>query len=170
MNQYSKLNNCVFSPCRRYRYTLEHDATDMFSISAGYVAWIGLNPSIADERRLDRTLTKILGFTRQLGLQRFVMLNLFALVSTDPKAMRKHSDPVGALNDDHILRTCRDASEVVCCWGNDGLHLGRADKVLELLAPFDLKCLGITAENQPRHPLYLFGETRIQAYTGNPNA
>jgi hypothetical protein len=61
----------------------------LFSTSKGYVVWIGLNPSIADEQQLDPTLRRILGFTKQLGLQRFVMLNLFALVSTDPQVMLK---------------------------------------------------------------------------------
>jgi hypothetical protein len=82
------LNACVFSDCRKYRYTLDYGEGDLFSASKGYAAWIGLNPSIADERQLDPTLRRILGFTKQLGLQRFVMLNLFALVSTDPQVMQ----------------------------------------------------------------------------------
>jgi hypothetical protein len=60
-----------------------------------YVAWIGLNPSIADEQKLNRTLKKILGFTKHFSFQRFKMINLFALVSTDPQVMLKHVDPVG---------------------------------------------------------------------------
>jgi len=164
MSTYSKLNDCVFSPCRQYRYSLDHETTDMFSASREYVAWIGLNPSIADEHQFDRTLNKILGFTKRLGLQRFVMLNLFALVSTDPKVMLKHPDPVGSMNNDHILKVCEAAAAVVCCWGDHGNHLRRADSILELLAPFELKCLGITKRGQPRHPLYQPANAELRRY------
>ena len=55
------MNPCQFSPCRRYRYTLTHDFSDLFGApaGAGYVAWIGLNPSAADEGRLDPTLWRL---------------------------------------------------------------------------------------------------------------
>ena len=144
------MNACIFSDCRKYRYALDHDDGDLFSTSKGYAAWIGLNPSIADEQQLDPTLRRILGFTKQLGLQRFVMLNLFALVSTDPQVMLKHPDPVGPMNDHHIVKVCEAAAAVVCCWGGHGTHLGRAESILELLAPFDLNCLGVTSDGQPR--------------------
>jgi hypothetical protein len=57
------MNPCHFSPCRRYRYTLTHDFADLFGApaGAGYVAWIGLNPSTADEGRLDSTLWRLKG-------------------------------------------------------------------------------------------------------------
>ena len=163
------LNACVFSDCRKYRYTLDHDEGDLFSASKGYAAWIGLNPSIADERQLDPTLRRILGFTKQLGLQRFVMLNLFALVSTDPEVMLKHADPIGALNDHHIVKTCEGAAAVVCCWGSHGTHLGRAESISNLVAPFNLNCLGVTGDGQPHHPLYLPGNARLQPYSPASN-
>jgi hypothetical protein len=159
------LNACVFSDCRKYRYALDHDEGDLFSSSKGYAAWIGLNPSIADEGQLDPTLRRILGFTKQLGLQRFVMLNLFALVSTDPQVMLKHADPVGPMNDHHIVKACEGAAAIVCCWGGHGMHLGRADSIFNLLAPFKLNCLGVTSDGQPRHPLYLPGNTCLQPYS-----
>ena len=132
------------------------------SDSKEYAAWIGLNPSIADEQKLDRTLKKILGFTKQFGFQRFKMINLFALVSTDAQVMLKHAAPVGPMNDEHILKVCEGAEVIVCCWGDDGIHLGRADSILNLLSSFDLNCLGLTDEGQPRHPLYVLGSTRLR--------
>jgi len=110
-------------------------------------------------------LRRILGFTKELGIQRFVMLNLFALVSTNPQVMLKHPDPVRQLNDHHIVKVCEAAAAVVCCWGGHGMHLGRADSILELLTPFKLNCLGVTNDGQPRHPLYLPGHARLQSYS-----
>ena len=156
------MNACVFSPCRQYRYTLDHDESGLLSPSRGYAAWIGLNPSVADEHQLDPTLRRVLAFTKRLGLHRFVMLNLFALVSTNPRVMIKHPEPVGPMNDHHIVKVCEAAVAVVCCWGSQGNHQGRADSILQLLAPFDLNCLGITGEGQPRHPLYLPGNARLE--------
>jgi hypothetical protein len=140
------LNACIFSSCRQYRYALDHDEDDLFSTSRGYAAWIGLNPSIADESQLDPTLRRISGFTRQFGFHRFVILNLFALVSKDPKVMLNHPDPIGPDNDQHILRTCETATAVICCWGGHGIHWGRADSILELLTSFNLNCLGVTSD------------------------
>jgi hypothetical protein len=154
-------NTCVFSQCRQYRYTLDHDESELRSSSRDYVAWIGLNPSVADEQKLDPTLRRILAFTDRLGFQRFLMLNLFALVSTDPGAMRTHANPVGPLNDETIFNACAGASLVVCCWGFNGNHRGRAQSVLELLSPRKLHCLGQTVMGHPRHPLYLSGNTPL---------
>lgn len=163
MNTNFRPNVCVFSDDRQYRYTLDHDERDSFSTP--YVAWIGLNPSIADERNLDRTLNKVLQFTRKRGFHRFVMVNLFAFVSPLPKVMRNNTEPIGEENDRHILEICGGATDIICCWGNDGDHRGRAEQVLQLLTRFDLYCLGRTATGQPRHPLYLSVEkTAFEVY------
>jgi hypothetical protein len=143
MNSYSKLNPCVFSPCRKYRYILEHDESDLVTPLRDYVAWIGLNPSIADERK---------------------MLNLFALVATDPKVMRAHSSPVGPSNDAHLIKQCSEAALVVCCWGVHGHHQGRNQAVLKLLGSLELYCLGVASKGQPLHPLYLDGHTTLRSY------
>jgi hypothetical protein len=164
MNSYSKLNPCVFSPCRKYRYILEHDESDLVTPLRDYVAWIGLNPSIADERKLDPTLRRILSFTQSFGYSRFMMLNLFALVATDPKVMRAHSSPVGPSNDAHLIKQCSEAALVVCCWGVHGHHQGRNQAVLKLLGSLELYCLGVASKGQPLHPLYLDGHTTLRSY------
>ena len=161
------MNPCVFSACRTYRYVLTHDFADLFAPPAGngYVAWIGLNPSTADEARLDPTLRRIRAYTHRLSYRQFRMLNLFAYRSTDPEKMKEAADPVGPDNDRHILETCRGAALVVCCWGSDGEHLGRDRRVLELLAGIPLHALALTKEGQPRHPLYLKGSCQLTPFS-----
>jgi len=154
------MNDCVFSTCRRYRYTLDHAWHDLLDTHAGYVAWIGLNPSTADEQQLDPTLRWVRSFTHRMGDRRFVMLNLFGLRATDSKVMLAASDPIGPDNDRWILDTCRHAAAVVCCWGSHGMHRDRAGRVLDLLAPvLPLLALKTTAGGQPGHPLYVSSGT-----------
>src|SRR6202035_1122974 len=69
---YKGMNECIFSECRRYRYVLDHAYGDMFSQSLDYIAWIGLNPSIANEDHLDPTLRRIKSFTTSFGYHRFM--------------------------------------------------------------------------------------------------
>ena len=54
-------NECTFSPDRRHRYGLVHRWNPLFGDKL--VLWIGLNPSTADEAKLDPTLTRIAAFS-----------------------------------------------------------------------------------------------------------
>ena len=46
---------------------------------------------------------------------------------------------------------------MICAWGNHGLHLDRGARVHSLLreAKVPLLHLGLTGQNQPKHPLYI---------------
>lgn len=151
------MNPCRFSPCRRYRYTLTHAFEDLFDAPAGrgYVAWIGLNPSTADEGRLDPTLWRLRAYTHRFGFRAFKMLNLFAYRATNPRVLRTVVDPVGPENDHYLLEVCRQAALVVCCWGADGEYRDRDHQVVELLRRIPLHALALTKMGHPRHPLYL---------------
>jgi hypothetical protein len=163
------MNPCHFSPCRRYRYTLMHDVEDLFGAPAGrgYVAWIGLNPSSADERGLDPTLWRIRAYTHRFGFRAFKMLNLFAYRATNLRVLRKVADPVGPDNDHHLLEECRRAALVVCCWGAEGEYRGRDRQVVELLRGIPLHALALTKMGHPRHPLYLKTTCRPIPFAGS---
>ena len=160
------MNPCIFSSCRRYRYLLDHGWHDLLDTQRGYVAWIGLNPSCADEQQLDPTLRRVRSFTDRMGYRRLVMVNLFGFRATDPKDMKAEADPVGPDNDRWILEICQDASAVVCCWGVDGAYQDRAQRVLDLLSPWPLPlfCLKASARGQPGHPLYAAGATPLKPF------
>ena len=91
-------NECVFSPDRRYRYTLIHRWDESLNPGHG-IAWICLNPSTADEHQLDPTLRRIRDFSAVWGYAFFVMLNLFAWRATDPAGIKAAADPIGPDND-----------------------------------------------------------------------
>ena len=152
-------NECVFSPDRRYRYTLVHRWDELLDPGRG-VAWICLNPSTADEHQLDPTLRRIRDFSAAWGYAFFVMLNLFAWRATDPAAMKAAADPVGPDNDRWISHWNTRVDRIMIGWGEHGAHLGRDRQVLARLDPGRTFCLGRNASGQPRHPLYVARRTR----------
>lgn len=122
-------------------------------------AYIGLNPSTADEEIVDPTVCRCVTRAMNDGFDGMFMLNLFAFRATDREEMKRHPEPIGSLNDWLIDEVCcHYADQIVCCWGVDGAHLGRAAQVLDWLRPkyaAKLGCLGLTLKGQPKHPLYL---------------
>ncbi len=116
-----------------------------------------LNPSKADEERNDPTISRCIGFAREWGFGILEVVNLFALMSTDPTALLKAKDPIGPDNDAVIRAALEVADTVVLAWGNHALdHKQRAVAVTEMARdaaqPY---CLGLTLRGAPRHPLRL---------------
>lgn len=80
------MNVCKFSQDRKYRYRLDF-ALEGLAPRDERIAWILLNPSTADEQRLDPTLTRVKGYAERLGIRNVTILNLFAWRATDPRAL-----------------------------------------------------------------------------------
>jgi hypothetical protein len=148
------IKSAIFSPCRTYRYTLERI---WWPMDKHVVAFLGLNPSIADEIQDDPTVRRCLGYAKSWGYGRMMMLNIFAFRATDPRVMKTSSDPVGPENDTFLLNSAKRSTLVVCAWGNDGAYRGRSRQVVEMLleAGVELMCLRLTKQGEPGHPLYL---------------
>src|SRR4051794_22888220 len=89
----------IFSDCRKYRYVLWRDWTDLLIGDQGYAQFICLNPSTADEVQNDPTIRRCIQFAKDFGCSALCMTNLFAWRDTDPKAMMKVPEPVGPDND-----------------------------------------------------------------------
>lgn len=142
----------AFSPDRLYRYALWR----IWDRRRPQLAVVGLNPSTADEKADDPTITRCTGFAKAWSLGGLVMLNLFAYRATDPKELLLIQDPVGKDNDRTIVECCDKAQgPVIVAWGNGGSLQGRDLAVLALLSSFQVCCLGKTKDGYPRHPLYM---------------
>jgi hypothetical protein len=142
--------NATFSPCGRYRYRWEHVWDEGLKICN----FCGVNPSTADELGPDPTVRRCINFAKAWGYGRLRMYNLFAWRDTDPAMMRAAADPTGRLTDRFLL-----AAEglFVCAWGKHGLHRGRQEEVLNMLASRNLYALRLNKDGTPCHPLYLPG-------------
>ncbi len=158
-------NDCVFSRCRAYRYLLTHRLDgDLFANRQGAVVWLLLNPSTAAEAVLDPTLRRVRTFTRRWGYSAFVILNLFGFRSTQPAVMKRAADPVGAENDEWILRATHNAEMVIAGWGRDGAFMGR-DRAVRAMLGKKLHCLERNDDGSPKHPLYIAGAATPKLYT-----
>jgi hypothetical protein len=145
-------SEAVYSDCETYRYLL----TRVWA-SGPKALFIMLNPSTATEVQNDPTVERCERRARTLGFGAFRVTNIFAYRATDPKVMRAAADPVGPGNDAAILQSLDWADQVICAWGNHGLHLDRGARVQALLRATGrpLLHLGLTGQNQPKHPLYI---------------
>jgi hypothetical protein len=146
-------SGATFSACRRWRYRLWR----RWDGARPVANFLMLNPSTADEVKLDPTCTRARDYAERWGYGALIVTNVFAWRATDPEALNSAQDPVGPKNDRAILRAAREAAIVVCAWGNHGAHLGRADAVVRLLerARVPLHALRVNGTGAPAHPLYL---------------
>ena len=109
-----------------------------------------------------------MGYAAAWGCGSLGIVNLFALRSVDPDALREAADPVGDECDAWIGAHCENADLVVAAWGVHERYLGRDRKVVALLRDMGkpLACLGLTRRGAPRHPLYLRKDAPVMAYVG----
>jgi hypothetical protein len=147
--------SAVFSEDRLYRYVLwRHWSMTGLADGGRFVAFVGLNPSTADETTDDPTIRKCRGFAERWGFARMAMVNLFALRATDPRVMKKHPEPVGPENDIHLVNIAINCDLLVFAWGKDGRHRGRDREVVALLHSASARALRLNGDGSPAHPLY----------------
>ena len=148
-------SGAVFSACRRWRYLLWR-RWDAARPAANFLM---LNPSTADEVKLDPSCTRARRYAERWGFGAVVITNIFAWRATDPEEMKAARDPVGRGNDRAILRAARESALVVCAWGNHGAHLGRSEEIKNLLRKAGIapRVLRVNGSGEPAHPLYLPG-------------
>lgn len=155
----------VFSPCRRYRYTLWREwdcdlltgCSDDSRHAHEFVQFIGLNPSTADETKDDPTIRRCIGFAKAWGYGALCMTNLFAWRDTLPENMMKAAEPIGPENDKTLLKCAAQAGVIVAAWGKGGNFNGRGIAVCELLRADgrSVSFLKLNSDFSPAHPLYL---------------
>lgn len=128
------------------------------------LAFIGLNPSTANEDRNDPTINKIINITHHNRYGGFYMFNLFTIISPDPKVLHKDVDDF-----EYNLSIIKNFTQhlkmkIVFCWGNFETH-GR-DKIIQELFK-DVYALKINRNGSPAHPLYLPSVTKLISYIDN---
>ena len=151
-------SGAVFSRCRRWRFLLWRRWDARLPVAN----FLMLNPSTADEFKLDPSCTRARLYAERWGYGALIVTNIFGWRATDPDDMKAARDPVGRGNDAAILRAARESAIVVCAWGNHGAHLGRSAAVRALLAKarIEARVLRMNAGGEPAHPLYLSGSLR----------
>lgn len=156
-------SNAVISECGTYRYELSR--TWDWDSGLPVVGWIMLNPSTADAEVDDPTIRRCVGFARKWGYGGIVVRNLFALRATDPNELRRHADPAGPENAAYLAQVVRDAF-TVCAWGSHPLARTSGFRLVTQLSALnvDIRCLGVTKDGYPRHPLYVKADAQPIPY------
>lgn len=156
----------IFSEDRVYRYALWREFGGYLiwegvnKQKEGYVQFIGLNPSTADETVDDQTIRVCQGFAKRWGYGAMCMTNLFAFRATNPRVMMQHAAPIGKDNDAWLQSIAKEASLIIACWGTEGIHLGRNVAVRCMIA--GLHHIGLSKNGHPRHPLRICTDVRPQ--------
>ena len=150
----------ILSDDRKHRYSLDR----IWDNEKPFVLFIGLNPSTANEKNDDPTIRRCMSFSKDWGYGGIRMVNLFSIRATDPKVMLNYDQPTDDNNDFYLLNSAACSGVIVCAWGNYGSHLGRDQKVKELLTGYRLMCFDITKKGQPKHPLYIKSDKKLIQY------
>lgn len=153
------------SPRRTYRYLL----TRIWDPTIPPAVFIMLNPSTASADQDDPTIRRIAGstgFARREGAGGLIVVNLFALCSTNPERLRRHHDPVGRYNALFVGHAVRQSSLVVAAWGCGGVLADRGWYMARSLRAVGvrLKAFKVTSTGQPGHPLYVPGDAPLIDY------
>ncbi len=137
-----------FSDDRKYRYKLWR----IWNYELPYAMVIGLNPSTANEDTNDPTIGIVSRMLVKLGYGGFFMMNLFTIISSDPKILRNQTGWSNWLRDKDILvdvsKKCQD---VIFAWGNFKEAESRSS-LCEREFP-NAKCFGFNKNGSPAHPL-----------------
>ena len=150
-----------FSEDRVYRYLLWRS----WDSTKPWVGFICLNPSTADEKDPDQTLTRLINFSKSWGYGGLLLGNLFAFRTPYTEVLhdawkgrgREAIDVVGERNNNALLKIAREAQRLVVAWGAPVWVEPRAEEVGRLLVGTSFWCIRKTAGGAPEHPLYLPG-------------
>lgn len=165
--------SAVFSSDLRMRYRLTRKIAEG---GARRVVFVMLNPSTADEFKLDPTINRCAEFARRWEMHDLEVVNLFAFRTPKPSVLRAHireglirfPDATRALewcgadarNDRQILEACVSATRVIAAWGNGEALLTYGNRtrgavVRDMLASNQIALyrFGATESGAPLHPL-----------------
>lgn len=143
----------VFTSDRKHRFVLWR----LWDSSKGVVAFVGLNPSIADAETEDPTVRRCIRYALEGGFGGMIMLNVYSIVSTDPAGIKafNNNEPINQIFIDYWSRF---AEITVCAWGANISKAASDEMIREnITRPHSLK---LTRAGIPAHPLYLRADLR----------
>ena len=169
--------NCLISENKQYRWSLSYK----ISKSSKVIIFIGLNPSLSDKFFLDNTTKKIIKIAKKHNYGKVKLINLFALISSNPEKLFNHKNPVGDLNDNYICKNLKYWSENKKCdlwlgWGNKGKFLNRNKRISKKIMkynsirknnfdnPLGPLLIKKTIKDNPIHPLYCSDNSILKSF------
>lgn len=135
---------------------------------------IGINPSTAEPNKPDRTIKAVKKIAQNNGYDSFIMFNVYPVRSTIFEHLsQEENKSYNKRNIKEILNVIKKLPKPVNIWVAYGNHIDERKYTRECfnnlkkeLDTFDCKYWsgGLTKNGNPRHPLYLNRETKLQEY------
>ncbi len=159
----------IFSADGLHRFQLWREWSDDLFLNRtkeGFVQFIGLNPSTADDKTDDPTIRRCKDFTKRWGYNSMCMTNLFTFITPYPKNLPDIEDGVKIRSRQIVFEIATEAKIVICCWGKFVCAKFQARLILTHLKEKGVQAfhLGLNDDGSPKHPLYLKADTQPQPY------
>ena len=120
------------------------------------ILYILLNPSYADVNADDRTVLKLIKFSKKFAYGGFYLGNLHSYITPYPKILKNKKKTDDTINVEHLKKMNKKCEKVVFAWGNDG-HLPQW--LIEMVK--NPMCFKHNKNGSPKHPLYLSYKTKL---------
>ena len=148
-------------------YEVDVDNKNRFalgSLSENTLFVFGVNPSTADDKKPEQTISKVMGFAEHNDYKSFVMFNLYPQRAINPNDLAdKMNEGLLNINIDIItnILSKREKVDILLAWGDVIFSRGYLyecmrkiyDEISALNIPVTWLRIGsLTAKNQPRHP------------------
>ena len=140
---------------------ISYDREERFSLSRIWdkkkpkLLYIMLNPSIADDKKDDPTIKRLIFFTKKFRYGGFYVTNLFTQITPYPKEL--NMDNLSKKNNFKIINDLiKKSDSIVYAWGN---LVSEPRELLEIIdSPL---CFGKNLNGTPKHPLYLPSNSKL---------
>ena len=148
------IREAKFCNTKKNRYFLKRE----WDNSKGLLLYLMLNPSVADEKKDDPTIRRLISFTKKFNYGGFLVGNIFTTITPNPKEIDR-SKGISDKNFKELFKLINKVDQIVYAWGNT---VEEPQLLKELvLKP---KCFGKNLNGTPKHPLYLPKNSKLIAY------
>lgn len=131
------------------------------------MTFIGLNPSIADDKIDTPTMRRCIAFARRENMGGINVVNLYAFRTPSPKRLFEAEDPIGPNNAYwiHAAFQHNALGFVVAMWGTQAPQ-DRVSFVKGVSRQYKtpIWALGVTKTGAPRHPLYTASDQALERW------
>ena len=117
--------------------------------------WIMLNPSVADEKRDDKTILKCIKFSKNWGYGGLYVINLCSDINTCPKetiSKLNTNQEIDSISLSYMVDVIKKSKTVYCAWG---FGISAPKWLTTILKNKTTKALALSKLATPKHPLYL---------------
>jgi hypothetical protein len=137
------------------------------SLNAPFVLHIGMNPSLAGAENDDLTVRKDQEFTKRMGFDRMVKVNVGTYISTDPDGLNRCLMVAHEINLPTIRTYAAAAARIIVATGRPPDVLVSYARVLFKALKQDgrhMECFGLTKDHWPKHSSRLAYVTPLQEF------